>query len=316
MRRLYTFLFLLFSLAATGQQEAIFSQFFYQKTISNPGAAGSRGEPVLAAFHRQQWLGLEGAPTTQALSFSAPAFANRVGFGLSLINDRIGFFDATYVNAAYAYRMDFGSGILGIGMQGSYRHQRVAWEEVETISFRTDPLRSGEGVFPVFNVGAGVHFQNEKFFVGVAVPYLLEKGFTKKYDGLVSDFSGTTPHLFINAGWVVPFSTHFMVRPAVAVRVVKNAPPLVDLHLSFGFLENTKLWAGATYRWGQSAVASPGDMLSLMCQYQLSQKVTAGAAYDLSINGLKKETSGAYEVMLEYSFLKEEGGVNNPRFFR
>ncbi len=316
MRTLYTMLFLSLSLLATAQQEALFSQFFSQKTMLNPGAAGNQGVPSLTAIHRQQWVGLEGAPMTQALAFDAPVFANRVGVGLTIINDQIGFFNGTYINAAYAYRVTFGSGTLGIGLQGTYRQQRTNWGEVETITRRIDPTAGEDMSVPLFNVGAGVHFENERFFAGMSVPYLLEKSFTKKYQGIVNDFSGTVPHLFVNAGWVIPVTADFRLRPAFATRVVKNTPPGFDLHFSVGFLENSRLWTGATLRWGQSKLATAGDALSLMCQYQISEKMNIGFAYDLSINGLQQQTAGTFELLLGYSFIREGMGVHNPRFFQ
>lgn len=315
MRQLYTILLLAFSMMATAQQEAIFSQFFYQKTLSNPGAAGSQQAATLAAFHRQQWVGLDGAPTSQALSFNAPVFANRVGLGLTLVHDRIGFFNGTYINMAYAYRMSFGNGSLGIGMHGSYRRQRADWGAVQTITQRPDQVTGEDTAVPLFNVGAGIHFENDRFFGGIAVPYLLEKGFTKKYEGIVTDFTGTTPHLFLNAGWIVPIHANLRLRPAFAARVVENAPPDFDLHFSIGFLDNSRLWTGATLRWGQSKVTTAGDALVLMCQYQLSQNLNTGIAYDLSINGLQQQTAGTYELLLEYRFVQEGATVHNPRFF-
>ncbi len=315
MRILYTIFFLSISLAIQAQQETLFSQFFYQKTMLNPGAAGSQGEATLTAFHRQQWVGLEGAPMSQVLSFDTPVFADRVGLGLTLVNDRIGFFNGTYINMAYAYRIRFGSGVLGIGMQGSYRQQRADWGEVQTITQRPDQVVGEDAPVPLFNVGAGVHFENDRFFAGVAVPYILEKDFTKKYQGIVGDFSGTVPQLFVNAGWIVPVTANLRLRPAFAARLVENAPPEFDLHFSVGFLENSRLWTGATLRWSQSKVATAGDALALMCQYQLSQKLNAGFAYDLSINGLQQQTAGTFEMMLAYSFVQDGEGVHHPRFF-
>ena len=282
MRLLYTILIYSLSLAVNAQQEVLFSQFFSQKTIANPGAAGSQGMPSLSAIHRQQWVGLEGAPVSQAFVFDAPVFANRVGLGLTIINDQIGFFNGTYINAAYSYRMVFGNGTLGVGMQGNYRYQRVGWGEAETITQRPDAVAGDDTGVPLFNVGAGVHFENNRFFAGISVPYILEKSFTERYKGIVGDFTGTAPHLFV----------------------------------SVGFLENSRLWTGATLRWGQSEVATAGDVLVLICQYQMSEKLNAGFAYDLSINGLQQQTTGTFELLVGYCFVKEGVGVYNPRFFK
>ena len=314
--RYYVILFLCLPLLGHAQQEPVFSQFFLQKTIANPGAAGSGGMAVLSAVYRQQWAGLEGAPTTQAVAFDAPVFANRVGLGLTLINDRIGFSNATFVNASYAYRIKFGSGTLGIGMQGSYRYQRTQWAEARTITQRTDPAVGTAISVPLFNVGAGVHYQSQLFFAGASVPYILQKSFTKKYRGIVQEFSGTTPHLLVQAGWIIPVTADVRLRPAFAARTAQNTPPGFDLHLSIGFLENARLWTGATLRWGQSKYATAGDALSLMAQYRIGQHLQAGLACEASINGLQQPAAGTFEMVVEYRFLKGGEEVNHPRFFQ
>jgi type IX secretion system PorP/SprF family membrane protein len=292
------------------QQEAIFSQFFYQKTYSNPGAAGSNGYPCLTAFHRQQWVGLEGAPSTQTLSFNSPAFADRVGVGLTLANDRIGFFNSTFANVAYAYRIAFGNGKLGIGMHASYLHRRVDWDKAETISGRPDPLVGDENFSSGFNVGAGAHFENERFFAGISAPYFLDRG-----GAAAGDFSGTTPHIFFMTGVLLDLSSKVKMRPALAARVVKNAPPGVDVHLSFGLLDEARLWLGSTLRMSRSGGPANGDALVAMAQYQIGQRLRAGFAYDASLNELRRENQGTFELMIEYSLVRSGVAVRNPRFF-
>jgi hypothetical protein len=57
-------------------------------TNINPAYAGSRG--VLSfALHRTQWVGLDGAPVTNAVSINTP-LTIVVSLGVSIINDRIG----------------------------------------------------------------------------------------------------------------------------------------------------------------------------------------------------------------------------------
>lgn len=315
MRILNILPLLLFGVMATAQQEAIFSQFFYNKLLSNPGAAASDGIPGLVAFHRQQWAGLEGAPSTQALSFNTPAFGNRVGLGLTLMNDRIGFFNSTYVNAAYAYRIPFGKGVLGVGIQGSYLHHRTDWGAAKTIGNSSDPLAGTDEFASSFNVGAGVHFQTENFFAGVSVPYFLEKIPAGNDGGFVVDFSRATPHIFITAGGIITLSPRVKMRPAFQSRIVKNAPPSTDAHLSFGLLRDARLWLGATYRWSFSDVPSMGDAVVVQVQYQISDRLRAGTAYDISLGDLQWEFGRTYELMLEYGFITSGKGVRNPRYF-
>ena len=253
---------------------------------------------------------------TQSLSFSAPAFADRVGLGLILLHDRAGFFRSTYLNFAYAYRMDFGEGKLGVGVQGSYLHHQADWQQARTTGSGIDQVIGDEAFTPVFNVGAGLHFESERFFAGVAVPHLLEKGLTEENAGISSNFTGTTPHLFVSAGWFVEVSEQVKLRPAFSARLVRHAPPGADVHLGVGFLEKQKLWLGGTYRWSLSDVPSVGDAAVLSAQFQVSERLRVGGAYDLTLNQLRQENAGTFEFMLEYCFRKKGAvAVRHPRFF-
>ena len=86
---------LLFVLMFTGvisyaQQDAQFTQYMYNTINVNPAYAGSRGALSIFALHRTQWVGLDGAPVTNAVSINTPISGSNLGLGVSLINDKIG----------------------------------------------------------------------------------------------------------------------------------------------------------------------------------------------------------------------------------
>ncbi len=307
MRYLYL-IFLLWCGRLFAQQEPVFSQFFYNKLLSNPGAAGSTGLPCLTAFHRQQWVGLEGAPITQALSFNSPVLASRVGVGLTLVNDRIGFYNSTYAQAAYAYRVDMAGGKLGIGLHGSLLRHEADLSAVKTISGTT--TSAGEQLMEpasIFNVGMGAHFENERCFIGAAIPQVLDRGLE----------NGQVRHVFANAGAVLELSPTLRMRAAGAVRVVENAPPSFDAHLGFGFTEEARLWLGSTLRLSNNYDGLGGDALVAVGQYQISERLRAGVAYDMALGAVRRGNAGSFELMLEYSFVKATPLVAalRPRYF-
>lgn len=301
-------LFLFGCTSLSAQQAPIFSQFFYNKMLSNPGAAGSNGLPCLTAFHRQQWAGLEGAPVTQALSFNSPVLAERVGLGLTLMNDRIGFFNSTYAQAAYSYRVGLAGGHLGIGMHATLLRHDAEMGQVRTISGTV----TGEGAQLLepslqMNVGMGAHFENERFFVGFALPQVLDR----------AQANGQVRHYFANAGAVLELSPKLRMRTAAAVRVVKNAPASIDAHLGFGFTEDARLWLGSTLRMSSTVEGLGGDALVVVGQYQISERLRAGVAYDAALGAVQRQNYGTFELMLEYCFIKAAvpEKVLRPRYF-
>ncbi|MCF8244207.1 MAG: type IX secretion system membrane protein PorP/SprF [Saprospiraceae bacterium] len=306
MRYLYL-LFLFFGTSLSAQQVPIFSQLFYNKIISNPGAAGSTGLPSFTAFHRQQWVGLEGAPVTDALSFNSPLLAGRVGIGLTIANEQIGFFNSTSAQLAYAYRVPMAGGSLGIGLHGSMNRYEADLSEVRTIS---GSLGSTEGMMDLnyaYNLGMGAHFENERFFVGVAVPQVLDRG----------QANGQVRHIFANAGAVLELSPKLRMRSAGAVRLVKNAPPSMDFYLGFGFTKEARLWLGSTLRMSHTTTGLGGDALVALGQYQIAERLRAGLAYDMGLGPVRSGNAGGFELMLEYCFIKAAvpAQVLRPRYF-
>ena len=86
-------LILFYTSKSVAQQDAQFTQYMYNTINVNPAYAGSRGVMSVFAVYRDQWLGIEGAPTTKAASLHSPIYNSRVGFGISLSKDEIGISD-------------------------------------------------------------------------------------------------------------------------------------------------------------------------------------------------------------------------------
>ena len=84
-------LLLFSSWIGVAQQLPQFTQYMYNTISINPAYAGSRETLSVVGLHRSQWIGLEGGPQTQTLSIHAPMRNERVGLGLSFINDKLGF---------------------------------------------------------------------------------------------------------------------------------------------------------------------------------------------------------------------------------
>ena len=80
----------LFSGALTGQQQSLHTMFMYNKLLINPAYAGYHEHPCATAIVREQWLGFEGAPKTQSLSFHGPLSSQRIGIGFNLQRRSIG----------------------------------------------------------------------------------------------------------------------------------------------------------------------------------------------------------------------------------
>ncbi|NDC92758.1 MAG: type IX secretion system membrane protein PorP/SprF, partial [Flavobacteriales bacterium] len=90
MKKILLIIFIVSSLVSNAQQDAQASMYFFNPLNYNPAYAGTRGSLNLTAVHRSQWVGWEGAPSTQFLSIHAPIVRKRIGLGVNLSYDNIG----------------------------------------------------------------------------------------------------------------------------------------------------------------------------------------------------------------------------------
>ncbi|MBE38256.1 MAG: hypothetical protein CMP50_06430, partial [Flavobacteriales bacterium] len=60
----------------------------FNKFMYNPGVAGAYPELHATLLHRNQWVGIDGAPTTSNLNAHAYVDVLHGGVGLNVLNDR------------------------------------------------------------------------------------------------------------------------------------------------------------------------------------------------------------------------------------
>jgi type IX secretion system PorP/SprF family membrane protein len=124
-------LFLLFATISFAQQDAQYTQYMYNTSVINPAYAGSRETLSIFGLHRTQWVGLEGAPSTNNFSINSPIGRN-VGLGLTVVNDKIGPADENNFAVDFSYGFNISENYkLSFGIKGSanipvsYTHLRA-----------------------------------------------------------------------------------------------------------------------------------------------------------------------------------------------
>ncbi|MEM9823636.1 MAG: PorP/SprF family type IX secretion system membrane protein, partial [Bacteroidota bacterium] len=107
MRKIYTlFAFLLITGSSLyAQQDAMFTKYMFNSLVYNPAYAGAKDHLAVGLLHRTQWWGIEGGPNTQSFVIHTPMKNERVGVGLSAVNDVIGPTRSIQANLSYAYRI-------------------------------------------------------------------------------------------------------------------------------------------------------------------------------------------------------------------
>ncbi|WP_041496090.1 PorP/SprF family type IX secretion system membrane protein [Nonlabens marinus] len=298
-----------FAKAATAQQDPQYSQYMYNPVVINPAYAGNRGVASIVGLHRSQWVGLEGAPRTQTLSFHTPILNSRVGLGVSIVNDALGPTDETYATADFSYTlpMSYNSN-LSFGIKGGVRTLNIDFDQLNARDQNDDLLRNLDNdIAP--QVGVGAYYHTDKFYVGLSTPNLLQ---TDHYDP--ENRNGTTTfiareriHYFAAAGYVFDLNDNVKFKPSTLIKAVAGTPLQVDVTANFLFSE--RLTLGAAYRVSAAVTGLVG--------FQVNDQMLIGFAYDRETTELGNSVynDGSYELFLRFELFKSYDKVVTPRFF-
>jgi len=291
------------------QQDAQYTQYMYNTISINPAYAGSRDALSVAALYRSQWVGLEGAPTTQTLNVHSPV-SERVGLGFSIVNDEIGegTNQDTYFDASFSYSIPITqTAQLSLGVMAGGHLLNLDFNRLQRFNpaATTSQESNIDNKFSP-NFGAGVYYHDDRFYVGLSVPNFLE---TEHFENSGSNSFLATERMnwYFISGLVADISYDWKFKPTVLVKEVKGAPLQVDF--SANFLYQEKLSFGAAYRWSAAWSALLG--------YQVSEKLMLGIAYDKETTALGNTAfnNGSFEVFLRFEFLNRYNQVVTPRFF-
>jgi len=331
MRKTFTlvaFLFL-FSLVSYAQQDAMFTKYMFNSLVYNPGYAGSKDHLSLGLLHRTQWWGIEGAPQTQSFTIHTPLKNERVGVGLTAVNDVVGPIHTINANLSYAYRIPIGKGKLSIGLQGGLYNWRADWDKLDIQDNTDDAFSETDPNYFLPNFGAGLYYYTDRFYIGVASPHLIE--YDLRRDNInTAIWSKQYRHYFAMLGAAIPLGGEsFIFKPSILVKNVGlfsgaskdpafqriGAPTEFDIDLSMMFYQ--AFWVGISFR---SAIEgfddrSSFDSFDIWASYYLMNGLRIGAAYDYTVTKLQSPAQGSFEVMIGYEFDYKTKRTVTPRYF-
>lgn len=294
--------FMFFSAMGFAQQDSQYTQYMYNTITVNPAYAGSRGILSIFGLHRSQWVGLEGAPRTNAFSVNTPLNGNHLGLGVSIVNDKIGPTVENTFSADLSYTVPTSETFkLSFGIKGTANLFNIDMDKLDIKDQGDKQFQNLDGKFSP-NIGAGIYLHSDKAYVGLSVPNFIE---SDRYDDdQVAIFKEKINYYFI-AGYVFDINPSIQFKPALLTKLVQGAPLQVDV--SGNFMFNEKFVLGLGYRWDAS--------VSAMAGFQVSEGLYVGYAYDHETTRLQKYNSGSHEIFLRFELFNSYSRITSPRFF-
>ncbi len=291
--------------AALAQQDPQFTQYMFNMLALNPAYAGSAERVSVKALSRHQWVGFEGAPTTQTLTLHSPVWHESLALGGTMMRDSHGPITQYTFMADVAYRIFMGENKLAFGIKGGLNLLQGKFGELS-------PEMAGDAVFqqnvntkldPQF--GFGVMYYSDRYYIGLSTPKLLRTEFFDTDSLAFISEPGQRAHYFLSGGYVFDLGLYHKFKPTFLVKAVEGAPISFDLSANFLFLE--KFWLGAMYR--------HTDAVGVLAQYLLTNDLSVGYAYDYPLSPLRNFSGGSHEIMIGYEFGKLLKGIRSPRYF-
>ena len=290
------------------QQEASFSQYMFNQQLINPAYVGAQSYTQLSILNHSQWLNIEGAPETQALSVGTK-LSKKIGIGFSAFNDRIGPARNTSSSVDFAYHLKLNENNLklGLGLKMSGRLNSLDLSGISTV-------QSGDNLFSFqsqnelnLNFGAGFYIYSPNFYLGMGVPFLLEE-----------DTFNIQRNFYVITGGIFRLSETIQLKPSFLIQKTTDIETIYDNSVWLVF--NDRFWIGPQYRASlKNGVPSrkKGGYFGAIAGIHISKGLSLGYAYQGAIgNQSLGITNTSHEIMLRFQFLSKYRGVlRSPRLF-
>ena len=293
-------------------QDPVFSQFYSAPLHTNPAFAGSTFAPRLTFNYRNQWPGFNNAYVTYAAAYEQPLEDLNSGLGIMIMTDNAGdgIYKVNRFSAVYGYRLQVNKNyFLKFGIQAGFIQNTVEWnklvfgDQIDQVDGFNNLGLSQEAPpeslnKTVLDLGAGMLFYGQKFYVGIAAKHL-----NSPDDGLL----GVNENLNIGVPMLFTFhgGTEFTLERGNNRRGATFISPNVLFNNQGDFWQANvgaymgidQIYGGLWYR----HTANNSDAAIGLIGYRKGV-LRIGYSYDFTISNLSlANTGGSHEISLTIS---------------
>lgn len=289
------------------QQLPQFTQYMYNTISINPAYAGSRETLSVIGLHRSQWVGFKGGPITQTLTANTPLKNDKIGVGISFINDKLGYQEFSYLYGDFSYTINTGDNTkLAFGLKAGFTQYSLS-----------NDLRGDEPDDPSIygiedrwspNIGLGLFWHNPKWYIGVSAPRVLNTDYNKQGNSSGVQYQALERiSYYVTGGYVFALGENTKFKPAALIKATNGAP--ISYDITANFLFNEKFWIGGSYRINNYTAA-----LGALADFQVSKQLRIGYAYEYPLSDINAYTGGSHEILLMFEVFKMKR-IKSPRYF-
>ncbi len=288
---IHTIAFLSFYGVLFSQSGIKLTDYFNNPSLYNPAYTGVTDSSFIKGTYSTQWVGFEGAPTTQTLDAQLHFHNEKHAVGLSILNDDFGAVKNMNTEANYALHLYLNDDTkLILGLKVGFSHFKIDYQQL-TIHDPNEEIYNDGNTFlfkPIIGVGAYLH--QKKWFVGIAAPNLISH--------TINDLENTSfyvkkPHFYSVAGYTTSFKKEYTFRAQVLNQIISGAP--VATLLSTSVTYQNSILIGVHFQ--------PKSLLGIFTNYAISDMTSFGYGYDVSLQDLFNHSGGSHSFSVSFNIL-------------
>lgn len=304
MRLLINISFLLLTSVSFAQQHPIIGQFNYNEMIINPASTGENGALQGLLTWREQWVGVEGAPSTQNFSIQSP-LKNKTNSSLGILvySDRIGVSSQNGVFVNYAYSLKINrDATLRFGAAGGAIFVRSLFSELN-VNDQLDPnFIENTPLFITPNFSFGVKYFYKKLSVGLSIPTMLSSEYSSGgYTRIYHDMS--TYNILSSLKYEHTINKNLTFSPSLLFKYHAISREQIDAMLTLNYMKRHSFGLGyRTY-----------EGLLMHFKIGVNDQFSVGAQYELPMLSRSNYKASTFEFLVLYNALYKSK-ASNPRY--
>jgi len=285
-----TLVSLVIATLSMAQQYPVFTQYYFNELVINPGYAGAQVQFSATAMYRNQWVNFPGAPRTLNFSAHTSLLKNKIGVGLMVNHDEIGSYKNQHIFGSYSYKLHFNRSTLSMGLQAGVNllgadFSKLSLQDITDGSFANSINRLKP------NFGVGLYYSRKNFFLGASVPFILNNDLASVGENFVTSIIEAR-YYFFRGGTVFPIVRDEKVKlnPSFLMRTQEGQPLSFDANLAVIFYDVFSI--GGSYRLG--------DSFMTFIDLKLTEQIHFGYSYDRTTSDLNLFSNGSHEFVINF----------------
>jgi type IX secretion system PorP/SprF family membrane protein len=265
----------------------------YNAQVINPAYAGMWEKVGFNALVRNQWVGINRAPLTEAISIHSPLNQERVGLGLNIVNDYYGREKRLSVLADYSFEVSLTpQRRLRLGLKFGFVNYKNPLTDYRLYPDNEYDRAYAEDIDLSFlpNVGVGAFLYEDHYYVGFSIPKIVQNEFKDNFQNYSTKAEFRTMYLTGGYVWRFYAMNKIIFKPTLMVRATMGQP--VEFDMALNFMLRDRLWLGVM---GRSMNA-----VSFLTQWFMTKNMRLGFAMDIHYNEIFPYQYGTYEFTVGY----------------